>query len=223
MKEINFHTNGVNALKDKSKIIGANKHWYSTEDVIINGKYHYEYSILKELIHNRYSNTKFIIREINHFISINYLRPSYYIEQYYNSKYNFSPFLALHLRIGDADNTPFAKYLYENEVNEILKDIKSVSMNLTKIALVSDSLFIKQKFKNEINDIFIVEKGPCHTKYKECIYQALIDIIILKKSKKLILTRGSSFSLFGMYQNDNCMKNGSVSFIGHDNEHLNYY
>lgn len=223
LKNITFHLNGVEALKDSSIIIGAKKHWYSTENIILNGKYERNL-INKYLLFKKYNDIRLKIRYANHIITNIYLQPSKSITDYYKTKQIINyPYISIHLRIGDVDNLPYNKYLNKSEVFECLNYIKAIN-NLTEyVSVVSDSVSTKSMFKQSLKNVIITNTIPCHSKNKNCIFQAIIDILILKYSNKLILTRGSTFSLFGMYQNNNCMNNNLISFIGHDYEHNNYY
>lgn len=220
---IQYHSNGVKALNDLSEVIGARKHWYSTEDIVTNRNYRIEL-FCHIIISTDLKSIKSQIRYINYKITQIYLQPSQSIINSFKTKYNnIIPFISIHLRVGDADNMPFSKYLNKREVKNCIKKIKSFPIKNINIAVISDSLKTKLWFKNELNNILVIENMACHSKNKSCIIQSMIDILALKYSKRIILTRGSSFSLLGMYENINCMNNNTISFIGHDYEHKNYY
>lgn len=224
-ERIKYYSNGINALKDNTEIIGAKKHWYSTEDIILNGKYELYISNLK-IFNDKYKNVKLKIRNINYIINLIYLQPSLSAINHYKSVYKItSPSISIHLRVGDVDKMPFTKYLDKHEIENCLDSIKVIckSESNATIGIVSDSLKTKLRFKSSLKRIIISNNLPCHSKNKECMLESVIDILVLKYSERIILTRGSSFSLFGMYQNKNCMNNKSISFIGHDYEHNNYY
>lgn len=223
---ITYHSNGVVALKSKSKIIGAKSHWYSTEDILKCGRYNgliIEKGLIKEINNNLADN----IRRINRRICEEYLNPTVI---YTNKvRYNFwkrfnipinKKYYSVHLRVGDVDNQPFQKYINKSDILYLIKHLQKLTCN--RIVILSDSAYIKRKIKEIIgSNIYTDYSLPCHSRYIKCINQSMDDILMMKYSDFLILTRGSTFSLFGLYFSKCSFNN--IMFIGHDYEHSNYY
>lgn len=207
-------------------VIGAVKHWYSTEQILKYSRY-YNLIIEKGLIDKINKSLSYNIRAINKRICNHYLKPtSNYkriIKLNFKNRYHISmteKYSSIHLRVGDADKQPFQKYISKIEIKLLINTLKSYSNN--KTILISDSQLVKIKLKKEVGNIIYTDLNlPCHSKNIYCINESINDIMMMSNSESLILTRGSTFSLFGSYFSK--CSNEKIIFIGHDYEHKNYY
>lgn len=102
---ISYFTNGVTALRSKLKIIGAIKHWYSTEQILMYGGYN-KLIVEKGLIDRVDGNIVDNIREINKRICHHYFKPTAIyrkiIELNFMNRYHMlinSKYYLVHLRI----------------------------------------------------------------------------------------------------------------------------
>lgn len=227
MTNITYFSDGVKALQSKLTKIGANKHWYSTEQILKIGIYN-RLITEKGFIDILDKSIVYNIRHINKKIIDIYFKPS---KQYnrmirndFKMRFNISMdehYISIHLRIGDVDNSPFKKYINKTEIEQLINCIKKYKIH-NKVVIVSDSISIKKHIKKELgNYIYTDFKLPCHSRNLKCINQSMNDIMILKNSLYLILTRGSTFSLFSSYFSK--CEYDKIIYIGHDYEHSNYY
>lgn len=223
---ITYFVDGIMALKSNFTVIGAKQHWYSVEQILIIQTFNKKI-LEKGLINIIKKNIAFNIREINKRIIDVYLIPSTkynkIIENDFKMRFNLSmnkEYLSIHLRVGDVDNQPFKKYINKTEIKSLIQTIRNYK-NI-KIIVVSDSISIKRQIKMELGDcIYTDYKKPCHSRYINCLNRSMNDIMMLKNSVYLILTRGSTFSLFISYFSK--CKYNKIMYIGHDYEHKNYY
>lgn len=173
-----------------------------------------------------HKNIVYNIRSINKRICDYYLKPSLYyrsvIELNFKSRFSLSmndKHYTVHLRIGDVDKDPFRNYINKSELEKIVISLRKYKQ---KIILLSDSLSTKKYVKKIIgNNIYTDFKLPCHSRNTKCLNQSMDDIMMMKYSDFLILTRGSTFSLFGSYFS-NC-KYRNIIYVGHNYNHKNYY
>lgn len=214
------------ALQSKLTIIGARKHWYSTEQILKYGSYN-SIIIKKGLIDKINKNIVYNIRKINKRLCSVYFKPTLkyrrIIRLNLNRIFNMSmnvKYTSIHLRIGDVDNQPFQKYINRTELISLITYLKEIKNK--KILLLSDSLSTKVEIKNELGNIIHTDFSlPCHSRNTKCLNQSMKDIMMMIYSDYLILTRGSTFSLFGSYFSK--CKYRNIIFVGHDYEHNNYY
>lgn len=223
---ISYYSDGVMALQSNSIIIGARKHWYSTEQILKYGGYN-SLIIEKGLIDIIYNSIAYNIRKINKRICSVYFKPTlkyisivrYNLKKIFHMSMNIN-YTSMHLRIGDVDKQPFQKYINKTELHTLIISLKKIKNK--KILLISDSLTTKFKIKNELGKIVYTDFNlPCHSRNSKCLNQSMNDIMMMINSEYLILTRGSTFSLFGSYFSK--CKYRRIIFIGHDYEHNNYY
>lgn len=213
------------ALESKKVIVGAKQHWYSTEHILLHMKY---YELIKDrgFIIEKDNNIQHNIRYINKIICNLYLKPStkynIIIKNHFSERFNISmneKYTSVHLRIGDADNQPFKNYINKSNIRNIINVLKSVN---NRIILLSDSILVKKNIKNTIGkNIYTDYNLPCHSRNLECLNQAMDDIMMMKNSNYLILTRGSTFSLFASYFSK-CNYN-KINYLGNNYYHKNYY
>lgn len=166
------------------------------------------------------------IREINKRICDYYLKPSSGFKNYYESQFNQrfhisidSLYSAIHLRVGDADNQPFKLYINRTDIDKAIKKI--IRSKYETVILLSDSNNVKKKLKHKLGKVILTDYNqPCHSRNTRCINESMVDIMMMKNSNELILTRGSTFSLFGSYFSK--CKHNKIFYIGHNYLH-NYY
>lgn len=222
---ITYFNNGVNALESKIIKIGAKQHWYSTEQILLKGKY------IQLIIEKGFSikldkNIAYNIRYINKIICSLYLNPSKYynkiIRMHFIERFNLSmneEYTSVHLRVGDADNQPFKNYINKTIIRHIINMLK---LYKRKVILLSDSIIIKKEIKNQIGKyIFTDNNLPCHSRNTECLNISMEDIMMMKNANNLILTRASTFSLFGSYFSKCDYE--KILFIGSNYCHSNYF
>lgn len=214
------------AVKSYSLVIGAKQHWYSTEQILKSGLYN---NVIKEkgLVEKLNNHIAYNIRIINKRIINVYLKPSMkyaeLIKNDFRMRFKLSineEYLSIHLRIGNVDNEPFKKYINKTEIRLLIEKIKHLKKR--KIIVISDSILIKKQIKQEVGQLIYTDYNiPCHSRNIKCLNHSLNDIMMLKYSKFLILTRGSTFSLFASYFSK-CTYD-KIIYVGHDYEHNNYY
>lgn len=222
---ITYFVDGVLALESKEVIIGAKQHWYSTEHILLQVKY-------SKLITDRGfvikmdNNLQHNIRYINKIICNLYLKPltnyNKIIKTHFSERFNISmneKYTSVHLRIGDADNQPFKNYINKTDIRNIINVLKLVK---NKIILLSDSFVVKKNIKDEIGkNIYTDFNLPCHSRNLECLNQSMDDIMMMRSANYLILTRASTFSLFGSYFSE--CNYDRIVFVGNNYYHKNYY
>lgn len=226
LNNISYITDGVIALKSLHTVIGAKKHWYSTEQILEYGKYN-NLILKKGLLIQINKNIAINLREINRIICRVYLQPSLEysetIRTNFRKRFHISinyKYSSVHLRVGDADNQPFKKYINQSEIQYIVDFLKIYKKE--RIIILSDSPLVKRKIKQQLgSNIYTDYNLPCHSRNIKCLNQSMDDIMMMRNSNYMILTRGSTFSLFGYYFSK--CKSNRIMYIGHDFEHSNYY
>lgn len=216
---------GVLVLKSRSIVVGAKTHWYSTEQILKYKKYN-KLIIEVGFIEKIQTNIALNIRYINKRICDSYLIPSLNfrnrILKNFKRRFRLSIseiYASTHLRIGDADKQPFKKYINKSEISNVIKLLKIYDK---RMILLSDSIYIKKYIKKEIgNNIYTDYNPPCHSRNSVCLDESMEDIMMMINSNFLILTRGSTFSLFGSYLSK--CKNDNIVFVGHNYDHINYF
>lgn len=167
------------------------------------------------------------IRAINKRICQYYFKPNskylYTIITKLKTRFNISyieKYSSIHLRIGDVDKQPYKLYINKTDLKSIINIIKT--NNNTKLVLLSDSINVKKEIKSIIGRNILTDfDSPCHSRYKKCLDKSLEDMLMMKYSDSLILTRGSTFSLFGSYFSK--CKNEKIVFVGHNYQHTLYF
>lgn len=213
------------ALESKEVMIGAKQHWYSTEHILLRKKYNKLIKYKGFFIKEDY-NVQHNIRYINKIICNLYLKPSTnynsIIKSHFSERFNISmneKYISIHLRVGDADNQPFKNFINKTDIGNLINVLKTFKK---KIILLSDSVMVKKTIKNRIGKFVYTDyKFPCHSRSIKCVNQSMDDIMMMKNANYLILTRASTFSLFGSYFSKCNYDN--IAFIGKNYCHKNYY
>lgn len=205
---------------------------------IYNGHHYGIFEILKNKENVNLLRQKYLIKyKTDHLLMSNefaYKISNYFslfnknIKPLFSNKIKLNLSLGIHLRTGAADKKQYKlHYLKYNDILNIV-NISNANNNNT-VYISSDSNDVKQMFSYNKRNIYIIN-SECNSgvgflkNNNKCALESILDYYYLSISRKLILTKCSSFSLISLFRNiNNNLYPKSFKYIGNCTLHKNIY